>query len=222
MHVTFTPSGAGSLRQALARLGRSEWGERVVCLDDDLAIGPLSSPEARARWMEDELGETPAPEVDAARAAAWAEATSPGCTVVAWWSRRSAQEHAGFLELLCRRGGSPLRSVEVSDVEPWFAYLSAERIVAMDLVGRAVPVAPDEAAAWRATWQRLRAEDAPLWQSGARVIGGALEASQDAAGHANYQFLWSRVQELVDAGVLEAKGDFESFQTTWVRRARPR
>jgi hypothetical protein len=54
LHVIFTPSGAGSLNQALRSAGRDD---QVVSFFDDLSFGPINPADSslRAKWVENEL-----------------------------------------------------------------------------------------------------------------------------------------------------------------------
>jgi hypothetical protein len=45
--ITFGVSGDAALRKALKQAGRRD---RVVPLWDDLSLGPIDSPEPKARW----------------------------------------------------------------------------------------------------------------------------------------------------------------------------
>ena len=103
LHVLFTPSGSGELRRALALSGRNE---PVVCSFDNLSFGPIDPPDAelRTRWVEKELGYSGWEDVIAQTIPFWSEALAPG-RKVAWMSRRSTLEYAGFLEWLWRLGG---------------------------------------------------------------------------------------------------------------------
>ena len=97
LHVVFTPSGAGSLREALKNAGRDD---QVVTFFDDLSFGPINpaASASRAEWVENQLGWTNWEEVTALSEPFWHEALSPDHRKVAWLSRRSAMEFAGFLE----------------------------------------------------------------------------------------------------------------------------
>src|SRR3954466_11039691 len=103
LHIVFTPSGAGSLRQALASAGRDE---QVISFFDDLSFGPIDPPDLplRSKWVEEALGWTGWHDIAPKTEAFWREALSPGRRKVAWLSRRSAMEYTGFLEWLWRLG----------------------------------------------------------------------------------------------------------------------
>jgi hypothetical protein len=102
IHVTFGQSAAGSLKMALATLGRAE---PVLALADDLSFGPLDVTDhlERARWCSDNLGFEDDPELSAMTDEFWRTVTAHGTDVVAWMSRRCLTEYCGFLELRPRR-----------------------------------------------------------------------------------------------------------------------
>jgi hypothetical protein len=101
LHIVFNPSAAACLRDALRQSGRDE---RVVSLFDCLSFGPLNppDPELRGTWVEEELGYAGWEEVVGEATSFWPEALSISNRRIAWLSRRSAQEYAGFLECLWR------------------------------------------------------------------------------------------------------------------------
>ena len=77
LHVVFTPSGAGDLREALAQAGRSD---RVVAFFDNLSFGPIepSDLETRAAWVEAELRYADWSEIAGEITTFWAAALSTG------------------------------------------------------------------------------------------------------------------------------------------------
>ncbi len=91
LHVVFTPSGAGALRDALAAEGRDD---RVVSLFDNLSFGPIDSPDGSTRpaWVEEQLGYTGWDEVLAESEPFWRESLSPGPRKIVWMSRRATME----------------------------------------------------------------------------------------------------------------------------------
>jgi len=114
VHVVFTPSGAGCLRQALKSARRDD---EVVAFFDNLSFGPINPPDAsRAKWVESELGWTEWEVVDSHSESFWREALSSDRRRVAWLSRRSTMEYAGFLEWLWRLGDIPCEVVDLTDV----------------------------------------------------------------------------------------------------------
>jgi hypothetical protein len=184
-HFVFTASGAGCLVRALRKAGRND---PVVVISHDLNFGPIdpSDPAARARWLENELGridqrDTTRSERD------WDEARFPGHRKVAWLTRRSATEYAGFLDWLWHRGDTPCDLVDLSDVNvslpPEFdqprprprsqplptslALLHHDIIAHNKFWDLAEPLQMTERLRYREIWQQLISEDAPL-----RVIEG--------------------------------------------------
>jgi len=174
LHVVFTPSGAGSLRVALEDAGRDD---KVISLFDCLSFGPINPPDMslRSKWVEHELGRTGWDDIDRDSDTFWREALSPGRRMVAWLSRRSAMEYAGFLEWLWRMGDSPSEVIDLSEVTisrpPVLAMglgmVSADTICRKKLWDLAEPLQATARQRYRDLWQRLRSENAPL-----RVIEG--------------------------------------------------
>jgi hypothetical protein len=115
LHIVFNPSAAAGLRDALRQAGRDE---RVVSLFDSLSFGPINppDPELRRTWVEEELGYTGREKVVGEATSFWPEALSISNRRIAWLSRRSAQEYAGFLEWLWRLGKEPIEVIDLTDV----------------------------------------------------------------------------------------------------------
>jgi hypothetical protein len=174
LHIVFTPSGASSLRQALADAGRDD---EVVSLFDCLSFGPINPPDMslRSKWVEHELGRTGWDDIDRDSGTFWRGALSPDRRMVAWLSRRSGMEYAGFLEWLWRMGDSPCEVIDLSEVTisrpPVLAIslgmVSADTICREKLWDLAEPLLETARQRYRDLWQRLRSEDAPL-----RVLEG--------------------------------------------------
>ena len=179
-HFVFTLSGAGCLVQALRKAGRDDL---VVATCHDLNFGPIdpSDPSARAKWLENELGQID--RKDAGRSErVWDEARFPGHRKVAWFTRRSAMEYAGFLDWLWHRGDTPCDVVDLSEVElsypprqgppgqrvlPSLALLHHDIIAHNKLWDLARPLPMTERLRYRELWRQLISENAPL-----RVIEG--------------------------------------------------
>lgn len=175
LHIVFNPSAAAGLREALRQAGR---GERVVGLFDCLSFGPINppDPELRRKWVEEELGYTGWEEVVGEATSFWSEALSIGNRRIAWLSRRSAQEYAGFLEWLWRLGEEPTEVVDLTDVmvagndngttKPHLAMslglLPPHKILESDLLDRTEKLTPVLRVQYRELWGRLKAENAPL------------------------------------------------------------
>ena len=179
-HIVFTFSGRGPLRQALRKAGRDE---KVVAIWHDLNVGPIdpSDPAARAKWLEREMGRTE-PESTAPSQRASIEADLSGHHKVAWFTRRSAMEYAGFLDWLWHQGDAPCDIVDLTDFEmvhppgngppepeilPSLALLPPDTIHHNKLWDLARPLPVTERLGYREMWEQLQAENAPL-----RVIEG--------------------------------------------------
>ena len=175
-HFVFTRSGAGCLVRALRKAGRDDL---VVTTCHDFNFGPInpSDPAARAKWLEDELGRID--RQDATKSERdWDEARFPGHRKVAWLTRRSATEYAGFLDWLWHRGDTPCDLIDLSEVqishprelEPpqprplptSLALLHYDTIADNKLWDLAVPLPMTERLRYREFWQQLIAENAPL------------------------------------------------------------
>src|SRR3954454_23561385 len=103
LHIVFTDSGASILRRALEDAGRDD---QVISCFEDFSLGPINPSDfpLRLKWIENELGWTGWEGIARDSKAFWREALSPGTRKIAWLSRRSAMEYAGFLEWLWRMG----------------------------------------------------------------------------------------------------------------------
>jgi Protein of unknown function/Domain of unknown function (DUF1835) len=177
LHVVFTPSGAGSLRPALTSAGRDDL---VIAFFDDLSFGPINPPASslRAEWVENELGWTGWDGVTAKVERFWHEALAPNRRKVAWLSRRSALEYAGFLEWLSRLGEDPCEIVDLTDVKVSghpehgpptpppltvsVAMLTPAQIGDNLLFDQAKALSAEARSSYQALWGQLRAENAPL------------------------------------------------------------
>jgi hypothetical protein len=173
LHIVFNPSAAASLRDALRQAGRDE---RVVSLSDCLSFGPINPPDPKLRrkWVEEELGYTGWEEVGGEATSFWSKALSIGDRKIAWLSRRSAQEYAGFLDWLWRLDEEPIELIDLIDVmihgagltERRFAIslnlLPPHRILENELLDSAETVSAVQRAQYRQIWGRLRTENAPL------------------------------------------------------------
>jgi hypothetical protein len=149
--------------------------EKVVEIWHDLNIGPIdpSDPAGRAKWLEKEIG----PENIFTSERAALEADYPDQHKVAWFTRRSAMEYAGFLGWLWHRGDTPCDIVDLTDVEikyplqteppgPW--RLPSLALLPYDIIHRnklwdlCRPLPMTERLKHRELWQQCLAENAPL------------------------------------------------------------
>jgi hypothetical protein len=174
LHIVFNPSAAAGLRDALRQAGRDE---PVVSLFDCLSFGPINpaDPELRTTWVEEELGYSEWEDIASQDHSFWSQALSSGCRKVAWMSRRSAQEYAGFLEWLWRLGEEPIEVVDLTDVMVTGNSTESKRYLALSLgilaprqilenmlLDCAEVLTSARRARYRELWERLRAEDQPL------------------------------------------------------------
>lgn len=175
LHVLFSPSAAGTLRQTLSRLGRTE---PVVCLYDDFSFGPIMSDDAaRVAWVANVFGVDDWGSVLFDTAALLHRAASSGVMPIVWTSRRNARCYAGFLWWLSHRGDAPCDVIDVTDLT-WegaeaktgeqlalgTGSLSAEAMAR--LLDTQRPLGQSERHRHLALWERLRSEDAPF-----RIVG---------------------------------------------------
>jgi hypothetical protein len=176
-HVVFSTSAAIDLRKALAQIGRRD---RVVALYDDLSFGPIDPPDPvlRAQWVKMELGYEDWGEIDSHVQKFWKAALSDRHRRIAWMSRRSAHDYAGFLEFVSRLGDSPCEVVDLTeatvlerhkDREPparrlaiCLAIMSAHDIVENNLLDQAHALTEQMRADYLARWTMLRSENAAL------------------------------------------------------------
>jgi hypothetical protein len=179
LHVVFTPSGAGSLSQALKNAGRDD---QVISFFDDLSFGPINPPDSslRTNWVENELGWT---EWDAQSETFWRKALSSEHRKVAWLSRRCAMEYAGFLEWLWRLGDGPCEVIDLTEVKisngpqhgpprpqvlaMSIGMLSPDKMRSDNLWDLAEPLPMTAQRQYLDLWRQLRLENAPL-----RVVNG--------------------------------------------------
>jgi Protein of unknown function/Domain of unknown function (DUF1835) len=182
LHFVFTASGAGCLVRALRKAGRDD---QVIACFDDLSFGPINPPASslRAKWVESELGRTDWHDLAGASERLWDDARFPDNRKVAWLSRRSAMEYAGFLEWLWRLGDAPCEVVDLTNVKisyrpehdppraPELAMslglLDPDRMLNDNIWDMAEPLQMAMRGRYRELWQQLQSEDAPL-----RVIDG--------------------------------------------------
>jgi hypothetical protein len=107
--------GRGQPEAALTNAGRDD---QIIAFFDDLSFGPINPADlsSRAKWIENELGRTDWANMNPDSEQFWREAVSPDYRKVAWLSRRSAVEYAGFLEWLWRLADQPCEIIELTDV----------------------------------------------------------------------------------------------------------
>jgi Protein of unknown function/Domain of unknown function (DUF1835) len=214
-HVAFTPPGAENLRTALRNAGRDE---RVIGLSDDLRFGPIDrdDPLLRARWIRNELGLTGWGDVAAESEWFWQQALSSNHRMVAWLSRRSAGEYAGFLEWLRRRGDGQCEIVDLTDLQlPQFsehdsvtapvaslAHIDFEHICDSDLFEQAIPLPAATREKYQALWRQLRAENTPLRILEGEVLMSAPISFFDTLLMSQVSENWRKVARVVGMALL--------------------
>jgi hypothetical protein len=150
-----------------------------------LNFGPIdpTDPSSRVKWLENELGRIDRKDIGRGSARLWNEALFPGHRKVAWLTRRSATEYAGFLDWLWHRGDTLCDVVDLSDVKISYppgdgsprrpalatslALLHDDIIAHNKLWDLAQPLPMTERLRYREFWGQLLSENAPL-----RVIDG--------------------------------------------------
>ena len=182
LHFVFTDSGAGCLVEALREAGRDEY---VIASSDAMNLGPINpaDPSLRTKWVETEFGRTDWSSFTGASEPLWDDTLFANHRKVAWLSRRSAAEYAGFLEWLWRLGEAACEVVDLTEVEVSYrpehgpppsaglamslALLSHHTIRKNKLWDLAEPLQAAARRRYHDVWRQLRSENAPL-----RVIDG--------------------------------------------------
>ena len=212
IHIVFGPMEAASLELAIRQDGRED---RVVCHQDNLALGPIDplEPQARSRWMERELPPFgTSEECFPDDTAFWKEALREDVRKIVWMSRRSAPEYCGFLEWLWRLGQQPCEVVDLTDMlvgnrRPFsLSQLYPEEIVDHGLLDRTTHLAVAAREQHLGIWRRLRTENAPL-----RVVGpGGIQSARlsyfDAQLLSYATTSWQKAVRLVGAVMVEWVG----------------
>jgi hypothetical protein len=226
LHVVFNPSGAGCLRQALKGAGRDD---AVVTFFDNLSFGPINPPDtSRANWVEGELGWTGWDEVASSSETFWRDALSSDRRKVAWLSRRSPMEYAGFLEWLWRQGDSPCEVVDLTDVRVSLrsdhgpprrprlvislGMLHHDIIAREKLWDLAEPLQPSMRTRYLDLWRQLRDENAPLRIIESGTLSSAPITFFDSLLMSHATDDWQKVARIVGEALC-AEWDDGVFQT---------
>jgi hypothetical protein len=212
LHIVFTMSGAVDLRNALAQDDRPD---EVIALGDNLSFGPINPPDPslRAHWIKTELGYEDLEDF-LNDDAFWVTALSGDRRRIAWTSRRSTQEYAGFLEFVWRLQDVPCEFVDLTnlqlhpqhaDKEPGtrglvesLALLPAREISEHKLVELASPLTPPMRSELRAKWAKLREENSAL-----RILDAQLELASAPISYFDGQLLsyvtdtWKKAARIV-------------------------
>jgi hypothetical protein len=238
LHVIFSPSAAGSLKQALKETGRSG---RVICPFDDFGFGPIAAddPDARARWVGDALGYTDWHEAVASNAPVLTESLSSTRPPIVWVSLNQARSYAGFLWWLAHMRDAPCSIIERNGLSllPWTDLA--------ELFDHHIPLPAPERERYRDMWEQLRTENAalrviekgrlvskdidffdaallrlatPEWQKMARIVAGLLVEFFDADLYQTGDLVLSaRLADLADGGALEWRGEALNMQQCEMR-----
>jgi len=199
LHIVFSLAAADRLRGALARPERQD---QVIAICDDFSFGPINPADTdqRIAWTERVLGCPYWGEQCGNDIALWAAAVSEHCLPVVWMTRRSAQEHAGFLEFIWRRGDLPCEVVDLTNVSVVYKdqenrllpprlilglySLSPRQILKDRLLESALPVTAAMRDRNRATWRALRKDNADL-----RVLDADLAFRSASINHFDEELL---------------------------------
>jgi hypothetical protein len=181
LHILFSASGAGALRQALAGSKRAE---EVICLHDNLSFGPIDTldPAARMKWLaaacrlrDDDWSWLPDDTL-----MFWSRALSSTDRPIVWFTRNSAKEFAGFLAYLDQVGQQRFTVVDGANLKVpvrqetglhdesvlSFGELRVDQMRA--LLDTDQPLAAQQVTTFRDRWAALRGDAALL-----RVVTGS-------------------------------------------------
>jgi hypothetical protein len=238
LHLLFSPSAAGTLKQALRSADRPD---DVLWLSDDFSFGPIATndPETRVRWVAEKLGNTDWQGVTDETAAFLAAIEAATAPVTAWISRRETKTYAGFLWWLSYVGDMPVSIIEVPEV----SSKNAQGL--LEFLDDAVPLSAKDRMLHQGRWRQLQIEDAPLrvvsgedlvsapidhfddcllghatleWQKTTRIVAGVLADFYDAGIYqAGDLVLGPRLADLAKAGTLEWRGDLSHMQRCELR-----
>jgi hypothetical protein len=180
-------------------LKESEREDRVVCTFDDLAWGPIASGDAEEReeWIDTEIGVEDWREVIDRGDDVLAASRSAAGGIVAWYSPNVAPIVAGFLWWLSQIGDRPCSIIRANSLP----RLDDHEIAA--LFGQEVPLSDGDRVAYRARWEHLRQENAPL-----RIVEGDGLVSApidhfDAALMANTTGEWQKMAKIVGTTLVD-------------------
>ena len=152
---------------------------------------------------------------------------------IAWISRRETITYAGFMWWLSRVGDIPVSIIELPDL----SIMKEESLA--PFLDRSVPLSPQDRAFYRAQWEQLKIEDAPLrvidgnhmvsapidcfddtllrhatfhWQRMVGMVGATLVELMDAGFYQISDLILStRLANLARAGKLESRGDLSNM-----------
>ena len=228
LHVIFSPSAAGSLKQALKDSGRKG---RVICPFDNFSFGPIASDDAetRAEWVRDVLGYSDWHEVTVSNEPVLTTSLSSARAPIVWVSLNQTASYAGFLWWLSHVGEAPCSIIERDSL----SLLPASDLIAF--FDHQVPLPAQEREQYRGAWKQLCSENAalrviendrlvskdidffdaallrlatPEWQKMSRIVAELLAEFFDAGLYQTGDLvLGARLTDLADDGILEWRGE---------------
>jgi hypothetical protein len=221
LHFVFTGSGGGCLVQALAKAGRDD---EVIASFDDMSFGPIDPPERllRAKWVENNFGCADWGSFSDDSERVWDNARFPNGRKVAWLTRRSAREYAGFLEWLWRLGEEPCDVVDLTDVTISYGpetgpprqrlalglgMLHHDRIFEEKLWDLAEPLQTTAREQHLNLWRQLRSENAPLRVIDNRELVSAPMSFFDSTLISFVTENWQRVSRVVGKSLASGTDD---------------
>lgn len=162
VHVLFTPSAAGTLRQVLKQAGTRQ---KVLCAFDDFSVGPIGRNNAeRIAWIEEELGIMDWTSVVADTQSFLRESCSGDAMPVVWISRLDSRTQAGFHWWLSRLGDAPCKVIDIA-LDPSHAPISSASLLPEEmaqLLGSGVDLSLGERKTCQNHWRQLVVENAPF------------------------------------------------------------
>jgi Protein of unknown function/Domain of unknown function (DUF1835) len=229
LHVVFSDSGARLLRPVLRKVDPAG---RVLAFPDDLSFGPIDPPEPQLRldWMRQALG-APAKDWDwlpAKTNAFWSIALSHPGRIVAWVSRRTAMEHAGFLEWIWRLGERRFDLVDLTDVDTaWelpdgtvrtgrvisLGLLDPDQIQIHRFLSHAQVLPSSLRDRYHGMWRQLRGENAALRILRNERLQSAPITHFDTLAYACASERWLTIERVVGQALVEAWDD-DGIQTS--------
>jgi hypothetical protein len=167
LHVVFHNSASRDLKHAITQCERQD---TVVCLPDDLSFGPIGSKHAisRTNWIAENLCWTGWDEIILESERAFSTIERYDGPIVAWTSRRSARDLAGFHDLVWRIGQRPVEVVDLSDFPDIsnpigsVSLIPSHKISASALWETARSLPTEAREDLNANWSLLLSEDAPF------------------------------------------------------------
>ena len=238
IHVMFSPSAAGTLRQALLMADRKD---EVLCPLDNFSFGPIATDDAEARigWVDEVLGITNWKDVAEKSADFLAAFKDLNASLTAWLSRQETLTYSGFLWWLSHVGEMPVSIIEVAELSQMNEHTM------FGLLDHAVALGAEARSDYETRWEQLKRENAPFrvikdgelvsakidhfddsllrhvtrhWRKMARIVAGTLVEFDDAGIYQTGDLvLGARLADLAEAGKLEWQGDLSNMRNCELR-----